>query len=95
MRMTDCIYWHRQSGQKVKLSGVYCMVQRAIEADSAGHYSDGRMIVRIPDRRLGALPNCGDRICRSNDGIWYTVTEIWDNRRAGSGISHWKLVCRG
>ncbi len=95
MKMMDCVYLHKKDGSEVKLFGVYTTVQMAIETDQAGHYSNGKMVIRIPEARLQASPACGDRIRKAGDTHWYTVTEIQDNRKKSSTLSHWKLVCRG
>lgn len=95
MNMTGSVYWCRSDGGERKISGVYYTVQTGIEADQAGHYSRGKLIVRIPAGRKGMLPECGDQLRTADGAVWYTVTEKRDNRRPCCGLSHWKLICHG
>ena len=75
------------------LCGVLCTVTDAIEIDGSGFRKNGQIIVRILGKE--AIPIiCGDEICREGSQCWFTVTQVCDNRKQESPLSHWKVIGR-
>ena len=79
--------------EQLSASGVFCTVTDAISSDNSGFFRDGQLIVRIPERETVPVL-CGDEISHDGGVTWFTVTEIRDNRKQGSGLSHRKVIGR-
>lgn len=98
MMMHDCITVLRyKSGTELSdkdiISGVLCTVTDAISVDGGGFAKGGQLIVRIPGD-AEVLLACGDEISPDGGRNWFTVAELKDNRKQGSGLSHWKVIGR-
>ncbi|MBR7164509.1 MAG: hypothetical protein IKD21_06025 [Clostridia bacterium] len=79
--------------EQLSASGVFCTVINAISSDNSGFFHGGQLIVRIPERESVPVL-CGDEISHDGGVTWFTVTEIRDNRKQGSGLSHRKVIGR-
>jgi len=96
MRMTDSIRLRRQHQYGVSesvIDNVFCSETVGIQAERVGFNGNGQLIVRVPEN-VETKICCGDQICRDGSSVWYTVVEIKDNKRSGSGLSHRKIVGR-
>ncbi|MBQ2696580.1 MAG: hypothetical protein IJF61_04680 [Clostridia bacterium] len=98
MIMQDCVTVRRYTGscevlEQYEICGVLCTVTDAISVDGDGFSKGGQLIVRIPGEAEISIA-CGDGISPDGGQHWYTVTELRDNRRQGSGLSHLKVIGR-
>ncbi|MBE7041634.1 MAG: hypothetical protein E7400_06685 [Ruminococcaceae bacterium] len=98
MRMEDSLLIRsldRAAGHfnQAEAHGVLCTVTDAVETDGRGFVSGGQLIVRIPERESVAIC-CGDEVSHDGGVSWFTVTEIRDNRRADTPLSHRKVIGR-
>lgn len=96
MHMDDRIRLRKRNTKGVSehvVENVFCTETLGVQAERSGFNSGGQIIVRVPDAVTMAF-DCGDQICREGSSTWYTVVEIRDNRREGSGLSHRKIVGR-
>ncbi len=98
MRMEDCIIIRKRNRktnlfEDVMHTGVLCTMTDIISLDGSGFSENGQLVVRVPDRD-GFFVACGDEISPDGGREWFTVTEVRDNRRERSGLSHWKVIGR-
>ncbi len=76
---------------ETKISGVLCVETDAISTEENGFRKAGEIVVRIPEN-VPFHAVCGDEICREGSRHWYVITEIRDNRRNKSSLSHRKVI---
>ena len=94
LRMEERIRLRRRDGEGVSecvVANVFCSETVGVQAERVGFNGSGQLIVRVPENVTTDI-RCGDQICREGSLVWYTVVEIRDNRRNGSGLSHRKIV---
>lgn len=75
------------------IEDVLCTVTDKISVDESGYLPDGQLIVRIPER-ANAPVSLGDEVSHNGGVTWFVVTEIRDNRKQGSKLSHRKVIGR-
>ncbi len=98
MRFIDSIKVMKQAlngeNKSFELTGVCVTESGAISAEKGGYRNAGEIVLRVPGE---TVPNieCGDFVCRLGSEKRYVVCSVRDNRKQGSGISHWKFICRG
>ena len=98
MKMSDSLVVRSLNRDKgdytlAEATGVFCTVTDALKADMSGFLPDGQIVVRIPEKE--SVPVCcGDEISHDGGVTWFTVTEVRDNRRKGSWLSHRKVIGR-
>ncbi len=78
---------------QAEAKGVLCTLTDAIEADGHGFLHGGQLIVRIPEQEVVAVC-CGDEVSHDGGVTWFTVTEVRDNRRKDTPLSHRKVIGR-
>ncbi len=96
LHMTDSIRLRKRNRDGVSdyvIANVFCTETVGVQSERVGFNGSGQLTVRLP-KTVETDIRCGDQICREGSAVWYTVAEICDNRRAGSGLSHWKIVGR-
>lgn len=96
MQMTDSIRLRKRKEHSVSdyvITNVFCSETVGLQTERVGFNGSGQLIVRIPENVETEI-HCGDQICRVGSAVWYTVVEICENRREGSGLSHRKIVGR-
>ncbi len=81
------------SYNQAEAHGVLCTVTDAVETDGRGFVRGGQLIARIPERETVEVC-CGDEVSHDGGVTWFTVTEIRDNRRTDTHLSHRKVIGR-
>lgn len=95
MQMTDCVKVRKRDGSReYMLQGVCFTETMAISKEQAGFYNGGQAVLRIPEQKVADLA-CGDRVSLQGESRVFVVTELRDNRKKGSALSHWKAILRG
>lgn len=98
MKMNDCLIirtLNRESGmfEQRFAENVLCTVTDKISVDESGYMPDGQLIVRIPEREEVPI-SLGDEVSHNGGVTWFVVTEIRDNLKRGSKLSHRKVIGR-
>ncbi|MBE7022719.1 MAG: hypothetical protein E7414_05855 [Ruminococcaceae bacterium] len=98
MRFTDCVKIIKMGNpeatrQECILDGVSFTVTKAVAREQGGYQDSGNATLRVPTNGMTDI-ECGDLVCRVGDDLCFVVTEVRDNRKCGSGLSHWKVICR-
>ncbi len=98
MKMNDSLIvrtLNRETGtvEQRMLENVLCTVTDKISVDESGYLPDGQLIVRIPERENGPI-SLGDEVSHNGGVTWFVVTEIRDNQKQDSKLSHRKVTGR-